>query len=267
MDKTFCKTAMFNISISQLDQTPRAVVAIATEYANGTVLAWHHHRRAQLLYGAQGVMLVETEQGTWLVPPQHAVWLAPEIEHKVTMLGVTTHSLYIEPEIKVRPSSSCEVLEVSSLLRELLASAVATPLLYDEQTRDGALIGLLLLEINAAQPIPLLLPMPQDAKLKKACQVFIEQPDIKQTTLSWAARHHKSERHFTRWFKQQTGIGFNQWKQQACVVKSLALLVNNMTVMEVALICGYENAAAFATMFKRIMQQPPSSYFSSHRAQ
>lgn len=58
---------MRNISINQLDDTPRTVVAIGTDYSHGHLLPFHTHRRAQLLYGATGVMQVSTQNGNWVV--------------------------------------------------------------------------------------------------------------------------------------------------------------------------------------------------------
>lgn len=69
--------AMRNTSIDRLDHTPRAVVAIGTDYPHGHLLPNHTHRRAQLLYGATGVMQVSTTNGRWVVPPQRAVWIPP----------------------------------------------------------------------------------------------------------------------------------------------------------------------------------------------
>ncbi|PBD24668.1 AraC family transcriptional regulator, partial [Pseudomonas aeruginosa] len=88
---------MRNASIEQYDATPRAVVAMGTDYPDGYLLPRHRHRRAQLLYGASGVMQVRTGDAGWVVPPQRAVWIPPGVEHEVRMLGVSTRSLYIEP--------------------------------------------------------------------------------------------------------------------------------------------------------------------------
>ncbi|WP_374072656.1 hypothetical protein [Alloalcanivorax xenomutans] len=60
---------MRNIPIDDIDDTPRPLVAIHTDYADGQVLPWHRHRRVQLLYGATGVMHVATRAGNWVVPP------------------------------------------------------------------------------------------------------------------------------------------------------------------------------------------------------
>jgi hypothetical protein len=71
------KRSMRNVSIDLLDDTPRPVVAIGTDYSHGHLLPRHTHRRAQLLYGATGVMQVSTHDGNWVVPPQRAVWIPP----------------------------------------------------------------------------------------------------------------------------------------------------------------------------------------------
>jgi hypothetical protein len=137
---------MRNVSIDVLDDTPRRVVAIGTDYAYGQVLPRHTHRRAQLLYGATGVMQVSTHDGNWVVPPQRAVWIPPGMAHEVLMLGVSTRSVYIEPGV-VDLGGRCQVINVSPLMRHLLMEAAEVAPVYDETGRDGALIDLLLHEL------------------------------------------------------------------------------------------------------------------------
>lgn len=150
---------MRNISINQLDATPRPVVAIGTDYSHGHLLPFHTHRRGQLLYGATGVMQVSTRNGNWVVPPQRAVWIPPGVAHEVLMLGVSTRSLYIEPG-NVELGPDCQVLNVSPLLRHLLMEAVDVPLMYDQAGRDGVLINLLCMNWHAARPLPYTFPCP-----------------------------------------------------------------------------------------------------------
>ncbi|MBF3172931.1 AraC family transcriptional regulator, partial [Pseudomonas aeruginosa] len=144
---------MRNASIEQYDATPRAVVAMGTDYPDGYLLPRHRHRRAQLLYGASGVMQVRTGDAGWVVPPQRAVWIPPGVEHEVRMLGVSTRSLYIEPGSAMAMPAHCQVLAVSPLLRQLLLAAVDMPLEYDTEGRDGALATLLLHELAAAETL------------------------------------------------------------------------------------------------------------------
>ncbi|SEB60300.1 transcriptional regulator, AraC family [Pseudomonas saponiphila] len=257
---------MRNISIDSLDRTPRPVVAIGTDYADGQCLPRHSHRRAQLLYGATGVMQVGTAQGNWVVPPQRAVWIPPGVEHEVLMLGVSTRSLYIEPAAAPLDSDGCQVISVSPLLRQLLLEAVELPLQYPQHGRDGLLIDLLLHELQRSRPLPLHIPLPAAGALLGLCQAFLARPDIHQSPEHWAGQLHISLRTFNRSFRQQTGMSFIQWRQRACVVLALARLAAAEPVTRIALDFGYESPGAFSTMFRRVLGQSPSTYLNQEAA-
>ena len=254
---------MHNASIALLDSTPRNVVAIRTDYEHGHRLPMHSHRRAQLLYGSKGVMQVTTSLGTWVVPPQRAVWIPPQVPHEVVFLGVTTHSLYIEPEKLPINQEQCQVIEVSALMRHLLQEAVDLPWEYEEQGRDGVLVSLLLHEIQRANELPLHIPMPTHERLLASCKTFLMTPDINLSPQQMADSLFISVRTFTRLFRDQTGLTFGQWRQRACVVLALSRLADGHSVTSVALEMGYESPAAFATMFRRVLGQAPSMYLMS----
>jgi len=251
---------MRNSSIDLLDATPRAVVAIGTDYAHGKVLPLHRHRRAQLLYGATGVMQVSTADGNWVVPPQRAVWIPPGVDHEVLMLGVSTRSLYIEPAAVTAMDTRCQVISVSPLMRQLLMEAVELAPDYDEAGRDGALIHLLLHELLRSAHLPLHLPLPKDPRLLSLCQAFLEHPDAHASPVEWAALLHISLRSFNRLFSRQTALSFSQWRQQACVMSALARLAEGDSVTRIALDLGYESPAAFSTMFRRVLGHAPSAW-------
>ena len=253
---------MRNVSISLLDDTPRPVVAIGTDYSHGHVLPLHTHRRAQLLYGATGVMQVSTHDGNWVVPPQRAVWIPAEVAHEVVMLGVSTRSLYIEPTA-VDLGSRCQVISVSPLMRHLLMAAAEVPLAYDEAGRDGVLMELLLHELARSAHLPLHIPLPVEGRLLGLCQTFLRQPNIHQAPQHWADQLHISLRTFNRLFRQQTGLSFSQWRQQACVVLALARLAEGTPVTRIAVDFGYDSPAAFSTMFRRVLGQAPSVWMDA----
>ena len=253
---------MRNISINQLDHTPRPVVAIGTDYADGYLLARHSHRRAQLLYGATGVMQVSTRQGNWVVPPQRAVWIAPQVEHEVLMLGVSTRSLYIEPARAPLLGSECQVISVSPLMRQLLLEAVEMPLEYQQDGRDGVLVSLLLHELARTTRLPLHIPLPADVRLLGLCRSFLQRPNAHQSPERWAEQLHISLRTFNRLFRQQTDMSFVQWRQRACVVLALARLAAGEPVTRIAMDFGYDSPAAFSTMFRRVLGQSPSTYLN-----
>lgn len=220
----------------------------------------HRHRRAQLLYGATGVMQVSTAEGNWVVPPQRAVWIPPGVAHEVLMLGVSTRSLYIEPAAVTDMDARCQVISVSPLMRQLLMEAVELALDYDEAGRDGALINLLLHELLRSAHLPLHLPLPQDPRLLGLCQAFLQRPDAHVSPAQWAAQLHTSLRSFNRLFSQQTGLSFSRWRQQACVMSALSRLAVGNSVTRIALDLGYDSPAAFSTMFRRVLGHAPSAW-------
>ena len=60
---------MKQISIQSVEHLAHKILAIETQYKKNQVLAMHTHQRAQLLYGAEGIMHVETPHGQWIIPP------------------------------------------------------------------------------------------------------------------------------------------------------------------------------------------------------
>lgn len=107
---------MRNVPLADVDTVDRPVLAIGTDYPQGHLLEFHRHRRAQLLYGATGIMRVDSSDATWTVPTQRAVLIPSNADHQVLMDGVSTRSLYIEPSAAPRFPARCQVVDVSPLL-------------------------------------------------------------------------------------------------------------------------------------------------------
>ncbi|MDV2117927.1 AraC family transcriptional regulator [Alcaligenes faecalis] len=251
---------MHNVRLDRVDTTPRPLLAIGTDYAPGTLLDFHAHRRAQMLYAMTGLMEVDTDDGAWVIPPYRGVWIPAGKRHRVRMHSASTRSLYIEPGAVPRSSAHCEVLVITPLLHHLLLASLALPALYEENGRDGALAQLLLHEVGLAHTMPLFAPIPQDSSLAALCKAFLGQPHIQSTPEQWAMQLNKSLRSFTRFFRQQTGMSFSQWRQQACLLTALTKLSAGQSVTRIALDLGYDSSSAFSTMFRRCLGQAPSHF-------
>lgn len=249
-----------NAPLSGVEDLPRAVLAIATDYTPGTVLPRHRHRRAQLLYGMSGLMEVTTDDGAWVIPPYSGVWIPAGQPHQVRMQGVSTRSLYIEPQAAPRAARQCEVLVVSPLLHQLLLAAADVEGLHALGGRDEALMTLILHEVAAAPSMPLSAPIGCDAQLARLCRAFLKAPDRRISAEQWAAQVHRSPRQFSRFFRQQTGMSFARWRQQACLLAALARLSAGESVTSVALELGYASPAAFSALFKQRLGQAPSVF-------
>lgn len=104
------------------------------------------------------------------------------------------------------------------------------------------------------------IPLPQHPALLALCQAFLLAPTIHDPAERWAGALFMSASTFRRHFLRQTSMSFSAWRQRACVVSALALLITGRPVHEVALSLGYDNGSSFATMFRRVTGQPTSYY-------
>ena len=68
-----------------------------------------------------------------------------------------------------------------------------------------------------------------------------------------------SPRTFSRRFREQTGLSFGQWRQQACLMAAVTRLAAGEAVTRVALDLGYDSPSAFSSMYRRVMGEAPSA--------
>ncbi|MDR3507406.1 MAG: helix-turn-helix transcriptional regulator [Caulobacteraceae bacterium] len=251
-----------NISPADYEATPRPIVAVGNDFPLGHVILAHRHRRCQLLSCPSAVLTVATDQGAWVVPRHHCLWLPSGVRHEVTALGaLQTRSLFLEPDAVSGMPRQCEVLAVSPLMRSLLREAIDLPLDYEEDSRGGLIMALLLHELRRAPVQPLSLPLPASPGLAALCRTFVGRPRAHDTIEDWSEGLGMSRRAFTRAFRRETGMSFAEWRQRACLLSAVPRLSAGEAVTTVALDLGYDSPAAFATMFKRALGQPPSRYF------
>ncbi|WP_026354652.1 AraC family transcriptional regulator [Massilia niastensis] len=230
-----------------------------------TMIGAHSHAWGQLTYAANGVIRVSAEDSSWIVPPQRAIWIAPGIEHEVTMLDAACLSpLRVHASRAPFPGETCRVLEVSGLLRELIAA-------LDTGTKDlpperAALIGELILdELVRAPTRPIRVPMPRDKRLKGLCAALVDAPGDGQTLAQWAGAVGASERTLARLFEKELGMSFGQWRQQVRLAHAAPLIARGMPLWQVAGQLGYASQSAFTAMFRKTFGCTPSAFFADQR--
>jgi AraC-like DNA-binding protein len=240
----------------------RPVAALADEYPANHVDARHSHARAQLLYAAIGVMVVDTDDASFVVPPERAVWVPAQMPHEVLCRSaVSVRTLYIDTRARPDLPAKCKVFEVSTLLRELIIEATRIPIEYDEAGRDGRVMALLLDEITATPAAPLHIPMPQNDQLVKVCRAILADPAQQDTIDEWAACASMGRRTFTRLFRKETGLTFAAWRQHVRLMEALSRLATGQRVTQVAFDVGYNSSSAFTAMFHRTFGTAPAQYF------
>ncbi|OBY74818.1 AraC family transcriptional regulator [Acinetobacter gyllenbergii] len=254
---------MRNIQVNDYQDVAREVMATGNDYADGHLLASHRHRRGQCLYAITGVVTVITATGSWVVPPKRALWIPAGIDHEVHMGGITkTRSAYILPETANAAGlpAYCAVINVSPLLHELLSTAVDLPVEYVLGSRDDYLMRLIIAEIALMPELPLNAPLPQEPRLAALCLQLLKAPNLDDDLDQIAAQVGMSRRNFTRIFRQQTGMSFSNWRQQACLLNALTRMELGQSITHVAIELGYSSSSAFTAAFKRSLGVAPRFY-------
>lgn len=260
---------MRNTRVRDHENIPRDVVATGNDYPAATVLPSHTHKRGQCLYAITGVLTVMTSEGSWLVPPYRALWIPAGVAHTVYMGGaVSTRSAYVLPEVaaKAQLPTHCTVISVSPLLHALLSEAVDVPAQYTLGSRDDDLMRLLVAEIARMPALPLNTPLPQEPRLARLCHALLQSPSMDVDIDTMARKADMSRRSFTRLFREQTGMSFSNWRQQACLLAALGRLARGQSVTRVAVELGYSSPSAFAVAFRRTLGATPSQYLAPRHA-
>src|SRR5215471_18107859 len=100
------------------------VASVSADFEDGHVIPEHSHPEDQLLFASAGVMTLRTREGVWVVPPLRALWIPANTPHSVAMSGnVSMRTLYFLPRLCRAFPARCFVMNVSSLLRELIIHA------------------------------------------------------------------------------------------------------------------------------------------------
>jgi AraC-like DNA-binding protein len=196
-----------------------------------------------------------------VVPPQRAVWMPPKVAHRVrTSTAVHMRTLYIRPVAVKRMPKTCEVLEVTPLLRELIVRATELPMEYEERGVAGRVMRLMLDELAALPRLPYNLPMPKAAPLAAICARLTEMPNDPATLEDLAARHGTTARTLARHFRRHTGMSFAEWRRRARLLRALGWIAEGRPILAVALDLGYDSPSAFSAMFRRELGAPPSRF-------
>jgi AraC-like DNA-binding protein len=256
-------THLENLRWIDLNDDP--ITALGRHYQAGSRGLPHSHIKTQLWCARRGVVLVNTAGGRWMIPPGHGLLIPAGLEHFSEMISdVEMHSIYAETS--VISADQPRVLEVTPLASSLMEELVLSEEKPLTPRRKRLIIELLLDEIGQLPERPLGLPFPSDARLGRLCRHFLKSPDANAGIDEWASGLGMSRRSFTRLFRAETGVSFVTWRQQACIFASLPRLAEGEPVTNVALDAGYENIAAFTTMFRRMLGSSPSTYLKARAA-
>ncbi|BCN26188.1 AraC family transcriptional regulator [Vibrio alfacsensis] len=223
----------------------------------------HDHKKGQLLYAPQGCMTLALDNSISILPPTKAVWIPPHTFHRAIMTNVVAYrSIYFNCSEYPCPTEFVTI-EVNDLLKALIDKMA----LWDwdiEATKTQATTALFWEEFQQAKQFEFNLPLPSDRRLSSFRKSVMKDefiaPELIQLSLTIGA----SSKTITRLFKAETGMSYQDWRQQWRLFKAIELLCEERQVSDVAHCLMFSSDSAFIAFFKKQTGQTPLS-FMKHR--
>lgn len=248
----------------RLQDRKSEITTLTHDYPSAHVIPLHFHDRDQLVYATHGVMTVRTAIGTWVVPTLRAVWIPAGIPHAITMSGIVTmRTLYLRPRLARTLPRDCCVVNVSSLLKELILYACKQPALRKSVQREGHLVDTILDLLEAIPMVPLQLPHLTDPRAQRVAELLIADPSNSKPLAQLCRSGGASKRTMERLFQQDTGMTFGKWRLQLRLMQAMRFLAEGAKVTHAALDAGYSTPSAFISMFRKTLGTTPALYFKS----
>ncbi|MBV8275523.1 MAG: helix-turn-helix transcriptional regulator [Verrucomicrobia bacterium] len=255
---------MRQLLVRENDPTPGVSVAThSREYHRGSSISEHAHGSHQLVYASRGVMEVSSGRSLWKIPPHFGLWIPARTPHQIRMPeAVSMRTLYLRPA-RTTLSSSCTVLHIGALLRELIIEIVRVGRLRVRNRIECALRDLLIAELERASPVPTGIKFPVDPRGYRVAQIIMEDPGCPISLKSMCVSAGVSVRTLERTFQREVGTDFECWRRQVRLMKAIELLVAGCRVKEVAFAVGYQHAGAFVALFRETFGTTPKVWVSA----
>jgi AraC-like DNA-binding protein len=240
------------------------ITTFRRDYPAGHVIPLHSHHRDQVVYASRGVMTVRTSDGAWVVPTDRAVWIPATLTHTITMSGmVSMRTLYLRQRLAKSLPRSCCVVNVSSLLKELILHACTLAGLNRKHKRHSHLIDLIVDQLETIQTVSLQLPNPSDPRALRVAAVLLSDPGDQRTLQQICKVVGAGKRTIERCFQEETGMSFGKWRLQLRLMQAMRFLAEGAKVTRAAMEAGYSTPSAFIAMFKKAWGTTPTHCFEA----
>ena len=245
-----------------VDELSAPVIAVRVDVPDSRAeVAFHRHRKGQLVFALGGGVTCHVPSGLWMVPPHCGVWIPGDMEHRnVATANARIFFVYIEPGAAALPDRCC-TLAISPLLRELIIEL--SDRVDDGEARGDLLTRMLLAELPRMAVQQLHLPISSEPRLRRIAEALAQDPADRSTLAEWARRVALSESSLARLVMKETGLSFGRWRQQLHLIVAIRELASGATVQRVSGDLGYESVTAFITRFKQALGKPPARYLGS----
>ncbi|MCX7205801.1 MAG: helix-turn-helix transcriptional regulator [Proteobacteria bacterium] len=242
------------------DELGAAMVGIASLLGNHDS-GLHQHKMGQLLFARKGCIRISLDGLLCLLPSSRAAWIPPGIKHRAEMRQVVDYrSLYFDLGQFPALPREIQVIEVNALLRAVLERLAMADFDTDwQQVRYANLLSVCIEEMNQARQEPLLLVFPLDRRVSCLWE------NLEQLPLPlnlFAQQIGASEKTVSRIFQRETGMSYQEWRQQWRLLRAVEMLAEKEKLSETASALGFASDSAFIAFFKTRTGKTPRTYFS-----
>lgn len=223
---------------------------------------FHFHKtKSQLLYAPSGCMTVTTSDRQLVLPPFRMLWIPAHEVHRVNFRNIVAYrSIYFDENYSRRyMKHGLKVLHVNALLKEIIERICSWEWsgLRQDQTN---LLKVFWDELSKATEEKLELTMPQDKRFTKIAEEWTLRESMPPMLKNLAEKTGAVEKTISRIFKKETGLSYQDWRQQWRLQRSIELLVEGNSIGEVSHILDFSSDSAFIEFFKKQTGSTPLQY-------
>ncbi len=226
--------------------------------------------RHLLLYGLEGLFMLESADAMWRLPPTRVAWI-PAGTHMTatTIREVRCTSLFFQPGFAEPLSDECRIFDASPVVREMIIHArrwstdsgnIARA--HGEDVARFFLTLLYLCKEESTQPYQLALPKARTPETERALG-YIRDNLADQLRLEDVAEHAAmSPRTLQRKLSAEIHMSWGDFLRHARMLRAMEHLARGKQVTETTFEVGYTGVAAFSTAFHRFTGMTPSEYIA-----
>lgn len=222
--------------------------------------------RHALIYGVEGLFLLETETASWRLPPSRVAWVPAGTHVKATTIkAVRCTSLFFHRDFASAVPLQFRVFPASAVVREMIKYARRWSVDVTDPDAEADRFFLTLLDLCRVQMQEgeyLSLPKARSADLEQVLdytQAHLAEPIKLEDAARKAAM---SPRTLMRRLNTEIHMTWGQYLLQARMVRAMEHLARGKQVTETALDVGYNSIPAFSTAFRKFTDMTPTEYQS-----
>lgn len=243
------------------DSIQEKVIGIASDMVMHDSGFHSHQTKAQLLYAPSGCMTVTASNRQLVLPPFRMLWIPAKEVHRVNFRNVVAYrSVYFDEDFAGKYfSPDLKVLQVNPLLKEMIERICFWQWTVLDQHQEN-ILKVFWNELKNAPEEKLELKIPIDRRFKKVTEEWTKRTSIPPMLKMLAEEVGAVEKTISRIFKKETGLSYQEWRQQWRLQRSIELLVEGNPIGETAHLLEFSSDSAFIEFFKKHTGSTPLQY-------